>query len=112
MQTGGGGGVNCNPSLMGGPAYTTNEDSRFGGNVTITGLRSCWMGMFRNHIAGTVRIKFNTFADPDADEIQTNTIAGDLICRGNTPPPQQGDSAGLLNTVAGMKIGQCNKPGI
>ena len=68
--------------------------------------------MFRNHIGGTVRIKFNTFADPDADEIQTNTIAGDLICRGNTPPPQQGDSAGLVNIVAGMKIGQCNKPGI
>ena len=44
--------------------------------------------------------------------MQTNTIAGDLICRGNNPPPQQGDSAGLLNTVAGMKIGQCNKPGI
>jgi len=29
-----------------------------------------------------------------------------------TPPPQQGDSAGLVNIVAGMKIGQCNKPGI
>jgi len=112
VQTGGGGGVNCNPVLLGGPAYTTNEDSRIGGNVTITGLRSCWMGMFRNHVGGTVRIKYNRFADPDADEIQTNTIAGDLICRGNTPPPQQGDSAGLLNTVAGMKIGQCNKPGI
>jgi len=26
--------------------------------------------------------------------------------------PQQGDSGGLLNTVAGQKIGQCNKPGI
>jgi hypothetical protein len=44
--------------------------------------------------------------------VQTNTIAGDLICHGNNPAPQQGDSGGLLNIVAGQKIGQCNKPGI
>jgi hypothetical protein len=49
---------------------------------------------------------------PDANEVQTNTIAGDLICRGNNPAPQQGDSGGLLNIVAGQKIGQCNEPGI
>jgi hypothetical protein len=85
-QTGGGGGVNCNPVLFGGPAYSTYEDNRVGGNLTVSGLHSC--------------------------EVQTNTIAGDLICRGNNPPPQQGDSGGLLNIVAGQKIGQCNKPGI
>ena len=111
-QTGGGGGVNCNPVLFGGPAYSTYEDNRVGGNLTVSGLHSCWFGLFRNTVGGTVRDSYNTFADPDANEVQTNTIAGDLICRGNNPPPQQGDSQGLLNTVGGMKVGQCNKPGI
>jgi hypothetical protein len=112
VQTGGGGGVNCNPVLFGGPAFSTYEDNRVGGNITVRWMRSCWFGLFRNQVGGTVRDLHNTFADPDANEVQTNTIAGDLICRGNNPAPQQGDSGGLLNIVAGMKIGQCNKPGI
>jgi hypothetical protein len=108
-QSGGGGGVNCNNVLMGGPAFTTYEDNKVGGDVTVRWMRSCWFGFFRNHVAGTVRINHNTFADPDADEVQTNVIAGDLICRANSPAPQTGDSGGSVNIVAGSKIGQCSK---
>jgi hypothetical protein len=49
----------------------------------------------------------NILADPDAMEIVTNTIAGNLICSGNSPAPQGGDSGGAPNVVRGAKIGQC-----
>jgi hypothetical protein len=105
----GGGGVNCNNVLFGGPAFSTFEDNRVGGNVTVRWMRSCWFGLFRNQVGGTVRVLHNTFADPDATEIQTNTIAGDLICYANSPAPQQGDSGGNPNVVGGSKLGQCAK---
>ena len=54
----------------------------------------------------------NSFDDPDANEIQTNTIHGPLVCTGNSPAAQQGDSEGLVNTVTGPKVGECNAPGI
>ena len=50
----------------------------------------------------------NVLADPDGNEYVTNTIHGSLICSGNSPAPQQGDSEGLLNIVTGRKGGQCS----
>jgi hypothetical protein len=106
---GGGGGVNCNNSLGGGPAFTTFEDNVVGGNITVRLMKSCWFGLFRNHVGGNVSVNNNTFADPDADEIQTNVIAGNLSCFGNSPAPQRGDSQGNNNIVAGTVSGQCRK---
>ena len=34
-------------------------------------MRSCWFGLFRNTVGGTVRDSHNTFADPDANEVIT-----------------------------------------
>ena len=52
----GGGGVNCDPqpALFGSPAYATYEDDAIGGNVSITGWRSCWLGFFRESVSGNV----------------------------------------------------------
>ena len=104
---GGGGGVNCNSVLFGGPAFTTFEDNTVGGGITVRLMQSCWFGLFRNHVAGNVSVNNNTFADPDATEIQTNVIAGDLSCFGNSPAPQRGDSMGNNNIVSGDVRGQC-----
>jgi len=80
-----------------------------GGNITVRLMKSCWFGLFRNHVGGNVSVNNNTFADPDADEIQTNIIAGNLSCFGNSPPPQRGDSGGNRNIVAGTVSGQCKR---
>jgi hypothetical protein len=105
---GGGGGVNCNfyPSF-GGPAFSDVEDSTVAGNIIVTLMRSCWFGIFRDVVAGSVLVSNNTFADSDATEIQTNIIAVNLVCFANSPAAQMGDSGGSPNIVGGTKSGQC-----
>jgi hypothetical protein len=107
--TGGGGGLNCRSRarLGGAPAYTTVEDSQITGDVTISGLKSCWLGAFRNTVHGTIAIFNNTFADPDANEVADNTVFGDLTCFGNSPEAQFGDSEGGPNHVSGKKAFEC-----
>ena len=106
--SGGGGGVNCTPvDLLQSPAFSDVEDSMIGGNVVISGLQSCWLGFIRNHISGNAIFTNNTLADPDANEFVTNTIGRNLICQGNSPTPQYGDSGGSEDVVGGKAIGQC-----
>jgi hypothetical protein len=107
---GGGGGLDCDPrdALMGGPAYGTFEDDTIGGSASITGFHSCWLGFFRENVAGSVQFNGNRTLDPDGNEVQTNTIGGDLACQGNSPKPQQGDSEGSPNVVGGQATGQCS----
>ena len=113
-QHGGGGGLTCEPVLLGAPAYTTYEDSTIGGNVSITGLRTCWLGFLNNTVGHNVTFNNNvTFnastgaGDPDGNEIAANTISGDLHCTRNFPAPQIGDSTLALNIVGGHATGQC-----
>jgi hypothetical protein len=56
---------------------------------------------------GTARLSNNILTDPDANEYVTNRIRGDLVCHGNDPAPQLGDSGGSPNVVRGEKRGQC-----
>jgi hypothetical protein len=49
----------------------------------------------------------NVVADPDGNEVVTNTIYGSLNCAGNDPAPQVGDSEGSPNHVTGPETGQC-----
>jgi hypothetical protein len=106
---GGGGGLNCDPqdALGGSPAYATAEDNQIGGNATIVGWQTCWLGFFRNQVTGNVTYVGNDTADPDGNEVQTNVIGGNLACSNNAPKPQMGDSGGSPNVVAGNKTGQC-----
>jgi hypothetical protein len=110
VQSGGGGGVNCDPqdALLGSPAYATYEDVSIGGNASITGWRSCWLGFIRNTVGGNVSFNNNVTADPDGNEVVTNTIAGNLDCSNNSPAPQVGDSEGAPNAAA-HATGQCKK---
>ena len=104
---GGGGGVTCDPLLFGGPAFMDIEDSTISGGVSVTGVESCWLGLFRNHVSGSVNVANNTLADPDATEVATNDIRGSLMCSNNSPAAQIGDSEGFPNTVTGQKQGEC-----
>ena len=98
-QIGGGGGVSCTPigifAKFGSPVYSDYEDNTIGGNLRVTGLDSCWLGGLRNKIGGSVTFSNNTLADPDANEILTNHIAGNLLCSDNSPAMEYGDSRRL-----------------
>lgn len=105
---GGGGSEDCSAnSPLGGPYFSDVEDSTILGNTKVSGLHTCWFGFIRNHAGRNVILHNNSYGDPDADEIVTNTIFGNLICSGNTPAPQVGDSGGAPNVVFGRKLGQC-----
>jgi len=106
---GGGGGVNCDgqDALFGSPAYATFEDTSIGGTATIKHFRSCWLGFFRNTVQHSVLFRDNVVADPDGNEVQTNTVRGNLICRADSPAAQEGDSGGSPNTVLGRALGEC-----
>ncbi len=107
---GGGGGVTCDstiPNSGGSPAYIDFEDSSFGGNAIIEGVQSCWAGFIRDSVARNVIYQGNTFADPDASELTTNTVQGNMICFGNSPQVQFGDSTGSPDIVGGHALGEC-----
>jgi hypothetical protein len=119
IHSGGGGGVNCNNVgfLGGGPAFSAYEDGSVGGNMVITGVQSCWLGIARQQVGGNVILQSNNLADPDAIEILSNTISHNLICQGNSMVwnsfEQSMDQPGLFprvpapNTVGHQRIGQC-----
>ncbi len=112
IETGGGGGVNCTPSgvfaTFMSPVYSDYEDISVGGNLSVTGLGTCWTGALRDKVGGSITYSNNVMADPDANEVLTNTVAGNVICQGNSPANQFGDSAGSTNVVTGFAVGQCS----
>ena len=103
------------PALLGGspvrpegpPAYSTFEDNTIGRNASVSGLGTCWLGFIRNTVTGNVNFNDNVTADPDGNELVTNSAGTNLNCSGNSPQPQFGDSEGNLNTVGGKATGQC-----
>lgn len=110
----GGGGLTCAPLSGFGPGggpppYSTYEDDTIGGNASVTDMRTCWLGFFRNTV-GNVEWHNNQTLDPDGNEIASNFIRGNLDCSANTPPPQLGDAIFVgngPNTVGGRSTGQC-----
>jgi len=118
IQTGGGGGVNCKPQgvfkLFQSPVYSTYEVGTVGGDIRISSVHSCWMGVVEMHVGNTVVMYQNKLADPDAIEILSNNITGNLICRANSRTSDNGDIGPNLfprqpepNTVGRNRIGQC-----
>ena len=111
---GGGGGVSCipSPAVGGSPPFSDFEDMTIGGNLTITGLRSCFLGVFRVVITKNFELHDSVNADPDGNELADNSIAHNLNCNGNSPSPLIGDSGGGLNKVFGRANGQCANPAL
>jgi hypothetical protein len=110
-EIGGGGGVNCTPTgvftLFKSPVYSDYEHLKIGGSLRVTGMSSCWFGAIYLSVHGSMTISRNKMADPDAMEVVTNTVRGNLTCRGNHPAIQFGDSDGHPNRVGGQATGQC-----
>jgi hypothetical protein len=94
------------PGLTGIPPYTDIEDASIGGNYTVAGVSSCWLGSLRNLIRGSATFIGNTFGDPDAMEIGNNLISQNFSCYKNKPAPQFGDGASS-DLVGGWASGQC-----
>ncbi len=111
VQTGGGGGLSCNPTgifaAFNSPVYSDYEDNTIGGNIRLTGLTSCWLGAIRDNVGGSATFADNKMADPDASENLSNHIAGNLLCSGNSPVVQYGDSGDAANVVGGFATGEC-----
>lgn len=117
-ENGGGGGLTCDPTgifaVFDSPAYSDYEDTTVGGNLGVSGLTSCWLGMARDNVGGSMRVLNDNLADPDAVEILSNTITGNLLCHGNSMVWDSLDLTDALfprlplpNTVTGHRIGQC-----
>lgn len=117
-ETGGGGGFTCDPSgvfaLFGSPVYSDYEVGSIGGNLRISGLTSCWLGVVSIRIHGSAHFAHNQLKDRDAIEILDNHVGGNLECRDNSMVWDSGETGpGLYprapspNTVAGKRLGQC-----
>jgi hypothetical protein len=118
VESGGGGGLTCEPSgvfsLFGSPVYSDYEDSTVRGNLSVSGLTSCWLGVARVHVSGNLSMTGDQLADPDAIEILSNRVSGNLICQQNSQVWDSADESENLyprapepNTVLGHRVGQC-----
>jgi hypothetical protein len=119
-ELGGGGGASCKQEGLFATlpyptaTYSDYEDMSIGGNLSVSGMSSCWLGMARDHVRGNVRVVGNTLADPDAIEILSNVISGGLYCLGNSSvwDSTEGQSeaaprTALPNQVRGPRGGDC-----
>jgi hypothetical protein len=95
-----------NPTT-GSPQYSDFEDSTIGGNLRVIGLQTCYLGSFRDRVAGNVVFAGNATSDPDGNELGSNLARGNVICLANLPATQFGDSGAAPNMVGGFAIGQC-----
>jgi hypothetical protein len=117
VQTGGGGGSGAfcetTPGVfalpyIGAPAYSDYEDSAISGNLRVTGVTSCWYGTERDTIGGSLTYANNNFTIPNASEILSNHIGGNMLCSSNVPAVQFGtSSSGKSNVLGGFGTGQC-----
>jgi hypothetical protein len=118
-STGGGGGFTCDPqgvfaTLIQAPVFSAYEDMTVGGNVNVSGLVSCWLGVNRVHVGGSLTLMNDNMKDPDAIEILSNVVTGNLACSGNSRTWDTGDTGpnfwprtAFPNTVGGTRSGQC-----
>lgn len=135
IETGGGGGLSCSPpfpfpfSLFKSPVYSAYEDTTINGNVEVSGLKTCWLGVNHDTVKGKVELLKNNLADPDGIEVLANTIHKNLVCKKNShpaavnaanpgtfavwdgadQPPTFAEYPRTLepNTVHGKRFGQC-----
>ena len=104
------------PAWAGIPSYALipTKDNTIGGNLIIQGWTGMWIGLIRNDVGGNVDFSKNTAMDTsvvpgsDSSEVQTNVIAGNLICHGNTPTAQVNQfDGGEPNEIGGNAVGEC-----
>jgi hypothetical protein len=126
-QTLGGGGASCATPTSGpfaafhSPVYSTYEDTKVGGNLTVTRVTSCWLGIVHNHVTKNVTLTHDQMADPDAIEVLSNKINENLVCKNDSPTLWDSSEKTFSslyprklarNNVLGQRIGsKCQKAG-
>jgi hypothetical protein len=120
-ENGGGGGLSCKPAgpftLFKSPVYSDYEDNTVIGSISVSNLKTCWLGFARDHVVGHLTVTGNKVVDPDAIEILSNTVHKNLVCSGNTrvwDSAETSSTPGVLfprvpqpNIVDGKREGQC-----
>jgi hypothetical protein len=91
----------------GSPQYTDFEDSTIGGNLSVIGMRTCYLASFRDRVGGSVTFAANATSDPDGMELGSNLVGGILACFANVPAVQFGDAFAAPNMVHGAALGEC-----
>jgi len=104
VSTGGGAGL-LDPETQFVP-FSIKDDT-VGRNIVVSDLTTVWFGVIRTHVGRNVILTNVNLSDPDGNEVVTDTIGGNLICHGNAPANQVGDSGGAPNTVGKKALGQC-----
>jgi hypothetical protein len=88
------------------PAYTDYANVNVGANMSITGMVTNWYGIIRDTVAGSL-IDSGNSAAPDGNETVTDVVHGNMICTGNNPAVEYGDSNGEPDKVGGLAVGEC-----
>ena len=73
------------------PVYTDTEDVAIGGNLTVAGVQTCWLGSLRDEIGGSARFTHDALGDSGCD--------GDREQRGRGRPE-------LRRQLAGRPVGR------
>lgn len=89
------------------PQYTDFEENAIGGNLSVIGLQTCYLGSLRNQVRGSLTYVHNVTSDPDGMEIDNNLMGGNMTCVSNDPAVQYGDSGAAPNMVGGSGYGEC-----
>ncbi len=121
-QSEGGGGRSCAPpkkgifALFHSPVYSDYEDNTISGNLSISDMRTCYIGLARDVVQRSINLTENTLGDKDAIEVLQNQVLGNLVCEDNTHVWDSAETGkGLFprklerNRVTGEREGQCEK---
>jgi hypothetical protein len=105
--------VKGNVTLIGGggPIPWSIKNDTIGGYLTVSGLKTNWLGVLFNTVGKSVTLTNIALSDPDPGApgvyVVRNTIHDNLICYGLTPGVSGGFIPGEVNVVGRHAIGQC-----
>ncbi len=105
--------VKGNVTLSGGgsPIPWSIKNNTIGGNLTVSGQTTDWLGVLFNNIGKNATLTNIAVTDvhPDAPGVYIvrNTVGRNLICTGLTPGVSGGFVPGSVNVVGRHAIGQC-----
>jgi hypothetical protein len=105
--------VKGNVTLSGGGSEIpwSIKNNTIGGNLTVSGQTTAWLGVLFNRIGGNATLTDITVEDehPDAPGVYVvrNTIGRNLTCTGLTPGVSGGFVPGSVNVVGRNANGQC-----
>lgn len=99
--------VRGNVGVYGGTAATLPvQDNAITGNLVVNGWNGTVVSVLRNKVSGSMTVSNNVGANVDSNDVASNSVGGNLVCRGNAPTAHVG-TGGNPNAVGGLKSGEC-----